>query len=77
MRECRIYCLCIALVLVLVHGANGEDPYKLLTWKITYGDIYPLGVKQQVCAFFIKLLSLKNLHWFWDEKESAVCFIFA
>ncbi|KAL6197647.1 hypothetical protein ACLB2K_033253 [Fragaria x ananassa] len=47
MRECRIYCLCIALVLVLVYGANGEDPYKLLTWKITYGDIYPLGVKQQ------------------------------
>ncbi|PRQ28406.1 putative L-ascorbate oxidase [Rosa chinensis] len=47
MREGKNYCFCIALVLVLVHGANGEDPYKLITWKITYGDIYPLGVKQQ------------------------------
>ncbi|XAR53799.1 L-ascorbate oxidase [Bertholletia excelsa] len=33
--------------LVLVHGVNGENPYRFYTWKITYGDIYPLGVKQQ------------------------------
>ncbi|KAF3453203.1 hypothetical protein FNV43_RR03642 [Rhamnella rubrinervis] len=26
---------------------NGEDPYRFFTWKVTYGDIYPLGVKQQ------------------------------
>lgn len=26
---------------------NGEDPYKFFNWNVTYGDIYPLGVKQQ------------------------------
>eukprot|EP00262_Sarcandra_glabra_P010520 TRINITY_DN25808_c0_g1_i1.p1 TRINITY_DN25808_c0_g1~~TRINITY_DN25808_c0_g1_i1.p1 ORF type:complete len:541 (-),score=11.53 TRINITY_DN25808_c0_g1_i1:241-1863(-) len=26
---------------------NGEDPYKFFTWNVTYGDIYPLGVRQQ------------------------------
>ncbi|KAM7266056.1 hypothetical protein ACFE04_003739 [Oxalis oulophora] len=27
-------------------GVYGENPYRILTWKVTYGDIYPLGVKQ-------------------------------
>lgn len=48
MREGRVLCFLTALVLVAVHGVNGEDPYRFLTWKVTYGDIYPLGVKQQV-----------------------------
>lgn len=55
MRDCRVLCLFIALVLVFVHGVNGEDPYRFITWKVTYGDIYPLGVKQQVtphCVHF-------------------------
>ncbi|KAJ4810265.1 SKU5 similar 4 [Rhynchospora pubera] len=26
---------------------SGENPYRFFTWVITYGDIYPLGVKQQ------------------------------
>lgn len=26
---------------------SGEDPYRFFTWNVTYGDIYPLGVKQQ------------------------------
>ncbi|KAL5984105.1 hypothetical protein ACLOJK_018207 [Asimina triloba] len=25
----------------------GEDPYRFFTWNVTYGDIYPLGVRQQ------------------------------
>ncbi|RCV13194.1 hypothetical protein SETIT_2G328100v2 [Setaria italica] len=25
----------------------GDDPYRFFTWTVTYGDIYPLGVKQQ------------------------------
>jgi hypothetical protein len=28
----------------------GEDPYRLFTWNVTYGNIYPLGVKQQVSS---------------------------
>ncbi|GJN32432.1 hypothetical protein PR202_gb20941 [Eleusine coracana subsp. coracana] len=33
-----------ALLAVLVAG---DDPYRFFTWTVTYGDIYPLGVKQQ------------------------------
>ncbi|KAJ6956236.1 L-ascorbate oxidase [Populus alba x Populus x berolinensis] len=35
------------VVLLLVSGTIGEDPYRFYTWNVTYGDIYPLGVKQQ------------------------------
>ncbi|XP_047940556.1 L-ascorbate oxidase homolog [Salvia hispanica] len=34
-------------LLLALHSANGDNPYRYYTWKITYGDIYPLGVKQQ------------------------------
>ncbi|KAK3021727.1 hypothetical protein RJ639_046073 [Escallonia herrerae] len=38
----------VACVLVLLrHCVNGEDPYRFYTWRVTYGTIYPLGVKQQ------------------------------
>ncbi|KAJ0081932.1 hypothetical protein Patl1_09996 [Pistacia atlantica] len=48
MRENRVLCSLVVLVLFLVlHGVNGDNPYRFITWKITYGDIYPLGVKQQ------------------------------
>ncbi|KAM0952202.1 putative L-ascorbate oxidase [Dioscorea sansibarensis] len=26
---------------------HAEDPYRFFTWNVTFGDIYPLGVKQQ------------------------------
>lgn len=54
MRDCKVLCFVIALVLLNVNGCvNGEDPYRFFTWKVTYGDIYPLGVKQQVLFSFI------------------------
>ncbi|VFQ59013.1 unnamed protein product [Cuscuta campestris] len=34
-------------VIFQLFGVNGDNPYRFYTWKITYGDIYPLGVKQQ------------------------------
>ncbi|KVI02025.1 Cupredoxin [Cynara cardunculus var. scolymus] len=38
----------LALVLLLLlQLINGEDPYRFFTWNVSYGDIYPLGVKQQ------------------------------
>ncbi|XP_058734881.1 L-ascorbate oxidase homolog [Vicia villosa] len=40
-------CSLFSLVLLLVACVNGEDPYRFYTWKVTYGDIFPLGVKQQ------------------------------
>ncbi|XP_038886958.1 L-ascorbate oxidase homolog [Benincasa hispida] len=48
MRETRFLCSLISLFLFLsLSGINGEDPYRFFTWNITYGDIWPLGVKQQ------------------------------
>ncbi|KAF7810748.1 L-ascorbate oxidase-like protein [Senna tora] len=36
---------CFLLLLLAVAAA--EDPYRFFNWNITYGDIYPLGLKQQ------------------------------
>ncbi|XP_071736740.1 L-ascorbate oxidase homolog isoform X1 [Rutidosis leptorrhynchoides] len=35
------------LVLLVFQVTNGEDAYRFFSWNVTYGDIYPLGVKQQ------------------------------
>lgn len=32
----------------LAISVNADDPYRFFTWNVTYGDIWPLGVKQQV-----------------------------
>lgn len=41
--------LCIFVLLSsLLAAARAEDPYRFYTWNITFGDVYPLGVKQQV-----------------------------
>ncbi|KAJ0575054.1 putative L-ascorbate oxidase [Helianthus annuus] len=46
MVEKRNLVLICALFFV-ISSINGEDPYRFFTWKVTYGDIYPMGVKQQ------------------------------
>ncbi|KAK6932288.1 Multicopper oxidase, type 1 [Dillenia turbinata] len=46
MRECNLL-FSIILALFVLNGVNGDDPSRFFTWKITYGDIYPLGAKQQ------------------------------
>lgn len=35
-------------VALLCSTAGADDPYRFFTWNVTYGDIYPLGVRQQV-----------------------------
>lgn len=30
---------------------GAEDPYRFFEWNVTYGDIYPLGVRQQVWLY--------------------------
>ncbi|KAH8512187.1 hypothetical protein H0E87_009411 [Populus deltoides] len=48
MGDYRAFCASfVVFLLFLGNGVNCEDPYRFITWKITYGDIYPLGVKQQ------------------------------
>lgn len=61
MGECKSFCSLI-LVLLLLACASGEDPYRFFNWNVTYGDIYPLGVKQQVPSFTHSILS-KSLKW--------------
>jgi hypothetical protein len=50
------------LAISLFHIASAEDPYKFFNWNVTYGDIYPLGVRQRVgfkskSHFFMLLFS--------------------
>ncbi|GJT72723.1 L-ascorbate oxidase [Tanacetum coccineum] len=40
--------LTLLMLLAMLYSINGEDPYRFFDWNVTYGDIYPLGVKQQV-----------------------------
>lgn len=49
MRDFTSLITVLSLLLVL-HAVNGDNPYRFYTWKVTYGDIYPLGVKQQVLS---------------------------
>lgn len=32
----------------LLFAVTAESPYRFFEWNVTYGDIYPLGVRQQV-----------------------------
>ena len=79
--------LCFSIVLmgvILLHGVNGEDTYRFLTWKITYGDIYPLGVKQRVLSpsllfsclisrfFFFLSLSREYFDKMWEVEQGIL-----
>jgi hypothetical protein len=63
MGENRSFCSVI-LVVLLVACASGEDPYRFYNWNVTYGDIYPLGVKQQVASLISLLFLLLLPHFF-------------
>lgn len=43
--------------------ARADDPYRYFTWNITYGDIYPLGIRQQVRirTFTLIVINKKNV----------------
>ncbi|XP_065879944.1 L-ascorbate oxidase homolog [Euphorbia lathyris] len=49
MRNCKyLHLLPLVFFFFLAsNGVNGDNPYRFFNWKVTYGDIYPLGVKQQ------------------------------
>ncbi|KAL5845405.1 hypothetical protein ACOSQ4_011363 [Xanthoceras sorbifolium] len=40
-------CAFVCVTLSLLSIVNAEDPYRFFNWNVTYGDIYPLGIKQQ------------------------------
>ncbi|GMN61757.1 hypothetical protein TIFTF001_030840 [Ficus carica] len=37
----------LLVLALLMSCTNGESPYRFYDWNVTYGDIYPLGVKQR------------------------------
>ncbi|KAK9733332.1 hypothetical protein RND81_04G060500 [Saponaria officinalis] len=39
-------CCCFFMILI-IGGTKAESPYRFYTWNVTYGDVFPLGVKQQ------------------------------
>ncbi|XP_031495566.1 L-ascorbate oxidase homolog isoform X2 [Nymphaea colorata] len=47
MRSTIVFRFLALFLLLVVPFVNGEDPYRFYTWNVTYGDIYPLGVRQQ------------------------------
>ncbi|RZC80381.1 hypothetical protein C5167_042960 [Papaver somniferum] len=47
MRQTKILCSLVFSLFLFVTFVYGEDPYRFFTWKVTFGDIYPLGIKQR------------------------------
>ncbi|KAI3988325.1 hypothetical protein MKX01_012114 [Papaver californicum] len=47
MRQTKILCSLVFSLFLFVTFVYGEDPYRFFTWKVTFADIYPLGVKQR------------------------------
>uniref|UniRef100_M4CVJ4 Uncharacterized protein n=1 Tax=Brassica campestris TaxID=3711 RepID=M4CVJ4_BRACM len=37
----------LTIVFSILFTVTAEDPYRFFNWNVTYGDIYPLGVRQQ------------------------------
>ena len=49
---------------------SAEDPYRFFDWKVTFGEILPLGVPQQACCrFMINSLSI----FFLSNISLSVC----
>ena len=44
--------LCFVAASLFAAIVRAEDPYRFFSWNVTYGDIYPLGVRQQVFFSF-------------------------
>lgn len=63
--------LCCFIACILFIDVNGENPYRYITWKVTYGDIYPLGVKQQVT--YLPSFFLSFFHVFWFLFRGIIC----
>lgn len=61
----------VVAVLILGDFISAEDPYRFFTWNVTYGDIYPLGINQQVLVTFCLLgfLFFCSMKWNFGYAE--------
>lgn len=47
-KSALIWQLCVVYLFAMIAiVVRAESPYRFFTWNVTYGDIYPLGVRQQ------------------------------
>lgn len=46
-KPAELWCFYVALALGFMGIAIADSPYRFFDWNVTYGDIYPLGVRQQ------------------------------
>lgn len=64
------------VLLALAVVAKAESPYRFFDWNVTYGEIFPLGVRQQVCyaaaISYSFISSLVSICW----KGRFVCSFF-
>lgn len=71
------FCIAISLFCIV----RAEDPYRFFNWNVTYGDIYPLGVRQQVCwkcdDFSGILWYGVRLYWIWIRWDWSVFRVFS
>lgn len=57
------------LLFLLPDCVLGDDPYRFFTWNVTYGDIWPMGVKQQVCLTLLLFPSCFFMFFFGSSKS--------
>lgn len=46
-KPAQLWCFYVAMALGFIGIAIADSPYRFFDWNVTYGDIYPLGVRQQ------------------------------
>ncbi|XP_021776490.1 L-ascorbate oxidase homolog [Chenopodium quinoa] len=47
LKKKSVLLLFLVVLLTIIGSSLAESPYRFFTWNVTFGDIYPLGVKQQ------------------------------
>lgn len=47
LKKKSVLLLILVVLLTIIGSSLAESPYRFFTWNVTFGDIYPLGVKQQ------------------------------
>lgn len=54
--------LCIISLFATTTTTVAEDPYRFFNWNVTYGDIYPLGLRQRVSGSLSVSILSSNAH---------------
>jgi hypothetical protein len=53
-----VLCTFLCVSVSIISSVKAEDPYRFFDWNVTYGFIYPLGVRQQVCPNLLDFIAV-------------------